>query len=112
MSTRHLALFLGFFGLSVAPAIIEPHATVETGKSLTPLVDRRVPEEARRALKDGRYFLASRLLHEHLTSSADSSAEALLLTAQADAGWQNWRSVRALLDGRSWLDSEGEIGRA
>jgi soluble lytic murein transglycosylase len=110
------ALLIGVLCLILVPILLETRsATPSTHAAPSPsaaaaaatATDPRIPGNARAALKQQRYFVASRLLHDHLTSTRDSSAEALLLTAQADAGWQNWRSVRALLGGRTWLDSIG-----
>jgi tetratricopeptide (TPR) repeat protein len=60
--------------------------------------------EALAALRDGRYMRASLILREYLAAQPDTSAAAILLTAQADAGWGDWAHVRQLLQGRNWLD--------
>jgi soluble lytic murein transglycosylase len=67
-----------------------------------------VPAEAMRALRQGRYWRASKILRGYLAVAPDTSPESILLVARADAGWGNWSAVERLLDGRSWLDTTGQ----
>lgn len=69
-----------------------------------------VPEEALQALAQGRNFRAARILDAWL-ATADTTPEALLLSARAASGWFDWEGVVGLLDGQPWLDVEsGGIG--
>src|SRR5690606_37193932 len=43
----------------------------------------------------------------YLATVRDSTPDALLLAARAEAGWGDWERVRQLLEGREWLDEEG-----
>jgi peptidoglycan lytic transglycosylase len=63
-----------------------------------------VPPEALAALRGGRYWKASQILDQYLASANAPTPDAILLAAQANAGWAAWSKVRDLLTGRSWLD--------
>ncbi len=64
----------------------------------------------------GRFWHAARILRAAGVPSGDD--ETTLLLARADAGWHNWGGVRELLEGRDWLEDEGDgeglllLGRA
>lgn len=74
--------------------------------------------EARVNLADGLPWAAWDALDEHLEDPAEASPSAVLLGARAASEWGGWREVRGLLNGRSWLDREGDgrgwylLGRA
>ncbi|MEX2609168.1 MAG: transglycosylase SLT domain-containing protein [Gemmatimonadota bacterium] len=70
-----------------------------------------VPDSARTALAQGRYFRAATIMRAYLRPRADSLPVALLTAAEAEAGWGDWAEVERLLDGRAWLDTaEGARG--
>jgi soluble lytic murein transglycosylase len=77
-----------------------------------------IPAEAVEALREGRHFMAARILNRYLAETGDTAAAALLLAAQAAAGWGDWERTARLLDGRPWLDDEADgagwalLGRA
>src|SRR5690625_802137 len=76
-----------------------------------------VPDEAARALEQGRYWRASKILRSYLATVPDTAPESILMIAKTDAGWGDWTGVEKLLAGRSWLDTAEsgagwEIGRA
>jgi soluble lytic murein transglycosylase len=91
-----LALLLGPgpFLTGEGPPEILAHSTPDT-----------VPAEAMRALKQGRYWRASKILRSYLAVVPDSTPESILLVARADAGWGDWAAVERLLDGRNWLNT-------
>ena len=73
--------------------------------------DAAIPETVRQAADQGRYWRATRLLEEHLTTVRDTAPTTVLLKARLEAGWENWPAVLSLLDGRAWLDDvEGGAG--
>jgi len=59
-------------------------------------------DSARDELRAGRFWHAARILRSIGIDRRDP--DRTLLLARADAGWQNWASVSALLEGASWLD--------
>src|SRR5689334_6968385 len=61
-----------------------------------------VPPDVARLLADGRNWAAARRMRELVR--ADSSPGMVLLAARAEAGWGGWSNLRALLEGRAWLD--------
>lgn len=68
-----------------------------------------VPPDIAELLRQGRSWAAARRLRDRVKS--DSEPGLVLLAARAEAGWGGWSNVRALLDGRPWLDSvEGGEG--
>ncbi len=75
-------------------------------------------EDARSGLESGRPWGAWTELRDHVEDPGDAPASAVLLAARAAAGWGGWGQVRRLLDGRPWLDREGDaegwllLGRA
>jgi len=64
-----------------------------------------VPDEAARALEQGRYWRASKILRSYLATVPDTAPESILMIAKTDAGWGDWTGVEKLLAGRSWLDT-------
>lgn len=64
-----------------------------------------IPADALEALKQGRYWRASKILRSYLAVAPDTSPESILLIARAEAGWGDWPAVERLLAGRSWLDT-------
>ena len=101
MASRHLVTLLLFIAVAAVPALLSPRgddARDDLGLSAD------VPQEAVDALRRGRYWRASRILHQHVAATQDSSPRTLLLVAQADAGWGDWESVHRLLANRPWLD--------
>jgi len=70
------------------------------------------PDEAVRAVAEGRFFHASLILRDYLSGKRDPTAEDLLLAARAEAGWDNWDRVASLLRGQTWLDTtQNGLGR-
>lgn len=53
-------------------------------------------------LAAGRYWHAARLLWDD--GAAEGSPSDVLLLARAEAGWQNWAAVTALLEPHDWLE--------
>jgi soluble lytic murein transglycosylase len=100
MPSRHALIYLLFLVVAGALALLDPRVTY----SAPSFEHEHVPPEALAALRDGRYMRASLILREYLAAQPDTSAAAILLTAQADAGWGDWERVRQLLQGRNWLD--------
>ena len=76
--------------------------------------DSSALNDARRAVAEGRPYLASRLLAPLPASTASPRDSAtVLLAARAAAGWESWGTVVRLLDGAGWLDRlEDGAGRA
>ena len=83
-----------------------------------PEIESSVPPEAQQAMREGRYHRAARIMREYLASTNDTTAAALLIASQAEAGIENWPAVEELLSERSWLDTYangvgwGLLGRA
>lgn len=100
MAARQLVYVL-FLLVAVGLGVLRPRET----HSAAPEQQPGVPQEAVRALREGRYLRASLILREYLGGSADSSAAAILMSAQAEAGLGDWDRVRTLLRGRPWLDT-------
>jgi soluble lytic murein transglycosylase len=100
MVSRHTVIYLLFFAVAGVIAVLGPRET----HSASPVVlADSVPAEALAALRDGRFLRASLILREYLATH-DSTPSAILLAAQAEAGWGDWERVTQLLEGRSWLD--------
>lgn len=102
MASRHAVTLLLFIAVAAVPALLSRNGNTS---SAADYVGAQVPPDAVEALRRGRYWRASRILHQHLAASADSSPRTLLMVAQADAGWGDWESVHRLLANRPWLDS-------
>jgi soluble lytic murein transglycosylase len=100
MVSRHTVVYLLFFALAGVIAVLGPRTT----HSASPVIAAdSVPPEALAALRDGRFLRASLILRQYLATH-DSTPSAVLLAAQAEAGWGDWERVSQLLEGRSWLD--------
>jgi peptidoglycan lytic transglycosylase len=95
------ALFLGSLALHVTPARAE---VTTSGPRHVHIRPSSVPDEARRALEQGRFFHASLILREYLATVKDTTPEDRLLSARAEAGWGDWERVETLLAGQDWLD--------
>lgn len=103
MQARYIILVLLFVAAVLGTAALRTDRTPVAQEATPP----ELPAEAVAAIQEGRYWRASRILGEYLAVSRDSTPEALLVAAQAAAGWGDWAGVEALLSGRSWLDSVG-----
>ncbi|HUF11660.1 MAG TPA: transglycosylase SLT domain-containing protein [Longimicrobiales bacterium] len=104
MRSRHTVTLLLFLAVAAVPALLSPRggkANIDAQRGSA----NEVPQEVVDALRRGRYWRASRILHQHLSAARDTSPRTLLLVAQADAGWGDWSSVHRLLANRPWLDS-------
>ncbi|MDB4948879.1 MAG: Soluble lytic murein transglycosylase, partial [Gemmatimonadetes bacterium] len=64
-----------------------------------------VPPEVGTLLEQGRNWRAAQLLRPIVRANPDP--DVALLAARAEAGWGGWKEVRALLEGRPWLDRAG-----
>lgn len=69
--------------------------------------DPEVPAAVEEAARQGRYWRASRLLGAHLAGVADTTPETILFASRMSAGWGDWETVSALLEGRPWLNEVG-----
>jgi len=102
MVRHYLGVVLLFLAVAVAPGVLElgrgPAAAAVEAEQLD------VPPEALEALRQGRYWRASRILRGYLASTPNPRPETILLAAQAEAGWGAWARVDSLLSGRDWLD--------
>jgi soluble lytic murein transglycosylase len=67
-----------------------------------PAPPRVASDSALSELAAGRYWHAALLLRAE--GAARGAPEDVLLLAQAEAGWEDWPAVAALLDGADWLD--------
>ena len=100
---RHTALLLAFLAVLAVPAVLE------RGQGAARAASRSaVPEAAVRALEQGRYWRASRILRDYLAAAPDTSPASVLLTAQAEAGWGHWEGAEGLLARRPWLDAHAQ----
>ncbi|HEX7091148.1 MAG TPA: transglycosylase SLT domain-containing protein [Longimicrobiales bacterium] len=101
MARHYIGIAVLFLAVAVAPAVLElgrrPAAAVESQPP-------DIPPEALEALRQGRYWRASRILRGYLAAVPDPGPETILLAAQAEAGWGAWARVDSLLAGRDWLD--------
>jgi soluble lytic murein transglycosylase len=59
-------------------------------------------------LAAGRYWHAARILRAE--GAQDGSADDVLVLARAEAGWENWAGVLALLEGAAWLEGGDRSG--
>ena len=101
MAARYLVITLLFIAAVLGSALVRSGDTPASPGPFTPVV----PEEALRALEQGRYWRASRILGEYLAAVPDPEPASILLAAQANAGWGDWAGVERLLSGRGWLDT-------
>lgn len=104
MRSRHLVTLLLFLAVAAVPSLLVPRGSQARSEAAPPLA-ADVPESAVDALRRGRYWRASRILHQHLSAARDTSPRTLLLAARADAGWGDWESVHRLLADQPWLDT-------
>src|SRR5690606_13022977 len=95
MVRHYLGVVLLFLAVAVAPGGPElgrgPAAAAVEAEQLD------VPPEALEALRQGRYWRASRILRGYLASTPNPRPETILLAAQAEAGWGAWARVDSLL---------------
>lgn len=103
MPARYMVPTLVVALLAIVPALTSPPP--EPAAAAPPAASAAVPEEALRALEQGRFWRASRILGEYLAAEGDSTPGTILLAARAEAGWSHWQRVRGLLRARPWLDS-------
>lgn len=89
--------------------VIRPVPVANPAAAAVAAAPPEVPEEILAAAAEGRFWRASRLMEDHLTTVADTSAQLLILAARLDAGWGNWAGVNVRLSGREWLD-DAEAG--
>ncbi|HEX7120217.1 MAG TPA: transglycosylase SLT domain-containing protein [Longimicrobiales bacterium] len=102
MFSRYLVIAVLFLAAALGPALLDSVGTTAAAPGPeTP----EVPPEALEAMRQGRYWRASRILREYLATVPDPEPETILLAAQAEAGWGAWARVERLLAGRDWLDS-------
>lgn len=101
MVSRYLVILLLFLAAALGPALLDSSGTTAAPRPSPP----EVPPEALKAMQQGRYWRASRILREYLARVPDPAPETILLAAQAEAGWGDWATVEQLLAGRSWLDT-------
>jgi soluble lytic murein transglycosylase len=100
MGSRHTLIYVLFFGVAGVAGLLKPTTT----HSAPAAVEDAVPEAALEALRQGRYLRASLILRDYLATRVDTTESAIMLAAQAEAGWGEWERVRELLEGRRWLD--------
>lgn len=101
MPSRYLVIVLLFVAAALGPVLLR-----SGGSPASPVPEApAVPDEAIKAMHQGRHWRASRVLRGYLAAVPDPEPETILLAAQADAGWGNWSGVERLLTGQSWLDS-------
>ena len=95
--------------LLVLAVVVPTRGALERGATgvVTGLQGQEMPEAVARAVSQGRYWRASRILGEHLAPAGDTTPETILLASRLSAGWGDWRGVATLLEGRDWLDRVG-----
>ncbi len=106
MSSRYSTMLSLFLAFVLGPSIFPPKGGYRVEAHGWAGTDT-VPAEALQALKQGRYWRASKILRGYLAVVPDTTPESILLVARADAGWGDWVGVERLLAGRSWLDTAG-----
>lgn len=104
MASRHFVNLVLFAMLAAALSLFGPRTTQSAPAASNGETERDIPQEALEAMREGRYLRASMILRDYLAAHPDTSAAALLLAAQAEAGLGDWERVRQLLEGRGWLD--------
>jgi soluble lytic murein transglycosylase len=111
MSSRSRLIILLIAAGGLIPALLISQRSNGSPSAQQRAAQQKIPRDALAALEQGRFFRASRLLHQYLEESRDSTPEVLLATARADAGWENWRGVRQILADRAWLETlDGGLG--
>lgn len=109
MASRYWVILALFLGALAALFTLRPAAAPAAGGG----VPDDVPPEALAAFREGRYLRASTILRRYLAATPDPAPAAVLLAAQAEAGWGDWDRVRQLLENRPWLDTlRGGLGRS
>ena len=103
MVSRHTITGLLFSLVAASLALLDPRETQSA------LADQEgaVPSQAVAALREGRFLRATQLLGDYLNVRPDTTPSAIIFAAEAAAGLADWDHVRALLEGRSWLDQVG-----
>lgn len=101
MGSRYLVMLILFVAAMLGPALLGRGGSPASQGPDTP----GVPPEALHALRQGRYWRASRILEDYLALVPDPEPTTVLLAAQAEAGWGDWAEVERLLAGRGWLDT-------
>lgn len=107
MSSRYSTMLSLLLAIVLVPGLPPINGGVET-ELHPPSRHDTIPAAAMEALKQGRYWRASKILRGYLVVAPDTSPESILLVARADAGWGDWLAVERLLAGRSWLDTAGD----
>lgn len=107
MSLRYSTMLSLLLAFALVPSLPPISGGVEADHYLSSRHDT-IPAEATEALKQGRYWRASKILRSYLAVAPDTSPESILLVARAEAGWGDWLAVERLLAGRSWLDTYGD----
>ncbi|HEV2129618.1 MAG TPA: hypothetical protein VGR27_00860, partial [Longimicrobiaceae bacterium] len=117
MSRRILPVFLLLIlVISVAPLLLrtgaEPHTPPVVGEIGLPVpadsAEPTVVGRAEQLLLEGRPWRAARLLQPYLATQQQPAPTSVLLAARAEGEWGDWQRARSLLEGRPWLDEEGE----
>jgi soluble lytic murein transglycosylase len=112
------ALYPGLIAMAVTVTLCGGEASRADPDAAHITAPAPVPEEAVIALRQGRFFHASRILAHHIETQGDTTRETLLLAARAAAGWGDWERIEQLLAGREWLEEESDalgwqlLGRA
>lgn len=70
----------------------------------TPARAQQPLDDVQAALRNGQHFRATQLVAPLLATPAGRTPEAVILAAEAAAGWEGWSTVRRLLTGVPWLD--------
>jgi soluble lytic murein transglycosylase len=104
MKLTYLVIGTLFLAVSSSPLWLKAEVAEPPGTDVWSDTSH-VPPEAREAIRQGRFWRASRILREYLASVPDPTPETILLAAQAEAGWGDWQRVQTLLSGRPWLDT-------
>ncbi|PKQ14509.1 MAG: hypothetical protein CVT68_11525, partial [Actinobacteria bacterium HGW-Actinobacteria-8] len=69
-------------------------------------------DDVQAALRNGQSFRATQLVAPLLTSPRTRTPEALILAAEAAAGWEGWNTVQRLPNDEPWLDGRFDrLGR-
>ena len=104
MSSRYSTMLSLLLAIALVPTF-PPIGGMDDPAPRVQTITDSIPAEALEALKQGRYWRASKILRGYLSVVPDTSPESILLVARAEAGWGDWAAVERLLAGRSWLDT-------
>lgn len=107
MPTRYSTMLSLLLALALAP-VFPPIFDGEGPRTAQVAPFDTIPAEAMEALKQGRFWRASKILRGYLAVTPDTTPESILLVARAHAGWGDWPAVERLLAGRDWLDTAGD----